>query len=157
MIAGTDRFIALAIRLVRIVPDAPTIIPATISAVLFSAIPVAAADRPVNALSSEITTGMSAPPIGSTIMFPKAAAATRTPRTNSASECTPAASTIAEPTATANSAALMTAWPGSLIGLPGSTPWSFPNAMFDPQNEIDPTIAANSDGISVLSGKSPPK
>ena len=71
MIAGTERFIALAIRLVRIVPDAPTIMPATISAVLFSAIPVAAADRPVNALSSEITTGMSAPPIGSTIMFPK--------------------------------------------------------------------------------------
>ena len=29
--------------------------------------------------------------------------------------------------------------------------------MFDPQNEIDPTIAANSDGISVFSGKSPPK
>ena len=44
MIAGTERFIALAIRLVRIVPDAPTIIPATIIAVLSSAIPVAAAD-----------------------------------------------------------------------------------------------------------------
>ena len=84
MIAGTERFIALAIRLVRIVPDAPTIIPATIIAVLFSAIPVAAADRPVNAFSSEITTGMSAPPIGSTIMFPSTAAATRIPRMNSA-------------------------------------------------------------------------
>ena len=51
--------------------------PATIIAVLFSAIPVAAAERPVNAFSSEITTGMSAPPIGSTTMFPSTAAATQ--------------------------------------------------------------------------------
>ncbi len=83
-IAGTERFIALAIRLVRIVPEAPTIIPATIIAVLFSAIPVAAAERPVKAFSSEITTGMSAPPIGNTTMLPRIAAATRIPRTNSA-------------------------------------------------------------------------
>ena len=34
-IAGIERFIASAIRLVRIEPDAPTIMPATISAVLF--------------------------------------------------------------------------------------------------------------------------
>jgi hypothetical protein len=59
--AGIERFIASAMSRVRIVPDAPTIMPATISAVLFSAMPVAAALRPVNALSSEITTGMSAP------------------------------------------------------------------------------------------------
>ena len=60
-----------------------------------SAMPVAAADSPVNAFSSEITTGMSAPPIGSTTMFPSSAAATRIPRMNSACECVPAASTIA--------------------------------------------------------------
>ena len=58
---------------VRIVPEAPTIMPATISAVLSSAMPVAAALRPVNALSSEITTGMSAPPIGSTTKLPSSA------------------------------------------------------------------------------------
>src|SRR3954464_298963 len=58
MIAGTERFIATAIWFVRIEPDAPTSMPATISAVLSRAIPVAAADSPVNALSSEITTGM---------------------------------------------------------------------------------------------------
>ena len=68
-----DRFIALAIRLVRIVPDAPTIMPATIIAVLFSARPAAAADNPVSALSSEMTTGMSAPPIGSTTIRPSTA------------------------------------------------------------------------------------
>ena len=68
--AGIERFIALAIRLVRIVPEAPTIMPATIIAVLSSASPVAAAESPVSALSSEITTGMSAPPIGSTTITP---------------------------------------------------------------------------------------
>ena len=61
-----ERFIASAICLVRIEPDAPTSMPATISAVLSSAMPAAAALRPVNAFSVEITTGMSAPPIGST-------------------------------------------------------------------------------------------
>ena len=73
-IDGIERFIAVAMRFVRIVPDAPTIIPATISAVLSSAIPVAAAERPVNAFRSEITTGMSAPPIGRTTALPSSAA-----------------------------------------------------------------------------------
>ncbi len=63
-IAGMERFMAVAMRLVRIVPDAPTIIPATIIAVLPNARPAAAAESPVNAFSREITTGMSAPPIG---------------------------------------------------------------------------------------------
>ena len=49
----------------------------------------------------------------------------------------------------------MIAWPGSLIGRPGRISWSLPNAMFEPQNEIDPTIAANSDGISIFSGEMP--
>ena len=151
-IAGTDRFMALAIRLVRIVPDAPTIIPATIIAVLLSAIPVAAADNPVNAFSSEITTGMSAPPIGSTTMFPSAAAASRMPTMNSPWECVPAASTIALATAITNSPPLMIACPGSLIGRLGMIAWSLPNAMFEPQNEIDPMIAANSVGISDFNG-----
>ena len=62
--AGMDRFIATAIRLVRIDPEAPTIMPATIMAVLLSASPAAATDNPVRALRSEMTTGMSAPPMG---------------------------------------------------------------------------------------------
>ena len=61
---------ATAIRLVRMEPDAPTIMPATIIAVLFSAKPAAAADNPVMAFSREITTGMSAPPIGNTTNRP---------------------------------------------------------------------------------------
>ncbi|MEI2700935.1 MAG: hypothetical protein V9E83_00870 [Baekduia sp.] len=74
-----ERFIATAICCVRIVPDAPTIMPATISAVLLRAIPAAAAERPVKAFSSEITTGMSAPPIGNTSNRPKIAASASRP------------------------------------------------------------------------------
>ena len=61
---------ALAISIVRIEPDAPTIMPATIIAWLFSARPAAAADNPVSALSNEMTTGMSAPPMGNTTNRP---------------------------------------------------------------------------------------
>ena len=83
MIAGIERFIATAIRFVRIEPEAPTIMPATISAGLFSAMPVAAAERPVKAFSIEITTGMSAPPIGSTTALPSSAAQTSMPMNSS--------------------------------------------------------------------------
>ena len=70
----TERFIAFAISSVSIVPEAPTSMPATIRTVFESTKPVADAARPVNALSSEITTGMSAPPIGSTNRTPKSSA-----------------------------------------------------------------------------------
>ena len=66
-----ERFIARPIRSVSIVPEAPTSIPLTISTLFSSSKPVAAAARPVNAFRSEITTGMSAPPIGSTKSTPK--------------------------------------------------------------------------------------
>ena len=144
-----ERFIASAIRFVRIEPEAPTSMPPTISATLSSAIPAAAADRPVKAFSSEITTGMSAPPIGSTNMLPSSAAATRI-TTNSPCDSVPAAIAIAQPTATASSPTLMNCWPGSWIGRPGRISWSFPNAMFEPQNETEPMIAANRIGISCV-------
>ena len=72
--------------------------PATISATLSSAMPAAAADRPVNAFSSEITTGMSAPPIGSTNMLPEHAPRRPGSATNRASDSVPAAIAIAQPT-----------------------------------------------------------
>ena len=68
MMLASERFIASAISLVRIPPDAPTSAPATISAQFPMTNPAIATAVPVNAFSSEITTGMSAPPIGSTIM-----------------------------------------------------------------------------------------
>ena len=70
---------ARLISRVRIVPEEPTSVPATIRTTLSSAKPAAAAASPVKALSSEITTGMSAPPIGSTKRLPRTAAAIRTP------------------------------------------------------------------------------
>ncbi len=45
----TERFIAVAISMVRIVPEEPTRVPATIRATLSSAKPAAAAERPVKA------------------------------------------------------------------------------------------------------------
>src|SRR3954467_12290105 len=61
---ATDRFIAWAICCVRIEPEAPTSMPATISAVFWSAMPAAAGDRPGNAVRGLITTGMVGPPTG---------------------------------------------------------------------------------------------
>ncbi len=52
------------------VPDAPTRAPLTISTSLLNTKPVIAAARPVNELSSEMITGMSAPPIGTTNSTP---------------------------------------------------------------------------------------
>jgi hypothetical protein len=75
---GIERFIASAISLVRMVPDAPTRAPAMMSTLLPMTKPAIATAVPVNALSNEITTGMSAPPIGSTIMTPNASAASAT-------------------------------------------------------------------------------
>ena len=58
------------------VPEAPTRVPATIRAKLSRMKPEAATARPVKALSSEITTGMSAPPMGSTKATPSTSAST---------------------------------------------------------------------------------
>ena len=151
-IAGIERFIAVAIRLVRIVPEAPTIIPATIKAGLSSAIPVAAAERPVKALSIEITTGMSAPPIGSTTALPSRAATISMPM-NSSSECAPATRSMPAASARINSTRLTTCWAEPKeIGRPGMISWSLPKAMLEPQKEIEPTIAANTEKIAMYVG-----
>ena len=60
------RFIALHIKTVSNVPAAPTRIPPVNITLLSYKNPPHAAATPVNELSREITTGMSAPPIGRT-------------------------------------------------------------------------------------------
>ena len=65
---------ASAISLVRIAPEAPTRAPAMIRTGLPRTKPAIATAMPVNELSSEMTTGMSAPPIGSVIVTPKISA-----------------------------------------------------------------------------------
>ncbi len=150
---ATERFIAVAISMVRIVPDEPTSVPATISATLSRAKPAAAAERPVNAFSREITTGMSAPPIGSTTRLPRIAApiriAMKIPCEGSSLLAEIATHPAISPT---SSSALMTCWPGTASGRVGIRSCSLAKAMFEPQKETDPTTAEKSTGISVSRG-----
>ena len=65
---------AFAMSCVSNVPAEPTTVPAMIIAALSSTKPSKATARPVSALYSEITTGMSAPPIGSVMAMPNSSA-----------------------------------------------------------------------------------
>ncbi len=65
------------IKRVRMMPEAPTSVPATISRSLSSTKPEAATARPVNEFSSEMRTGTSAPPMGSTKITPRTRASPR--------------------------------------------------------------------------------
>ena len=60
------------------VPDAPTSVPATMSSVLLRVKPDAATARPVKALSREMSTGVSAPPMGRTKIAPSTSDRTNT-------------------------------------------------------------------------------
>ena len=68
---GSERPIAWLIIRVSRVPDAPTSVPATMSRSEPIVKPDAATASPVNELSSEMRTGTSAPPIGSTKATPE--------------------------------------------------------------------------------------
>ena len=65
------RPIAALISRVSSMPEAPTRVPATMSRFESSVKPDAATARPVKELSSEISTGTSAPPIGRTKATPE--------------------------------------------------------------------------------------
>ena len=60
-------------------PDAPSSAPAMMRSLLLSTKPVAQAARPAYELRSEITTGMSAAPIGRTSITPKTSEAPSIP------------------------------------------------------------------------------
>ena len=109
----------------------------------------------MKAFRVEITTGMSAPPIGSTAKIPSRPATSRISQ-NSSSDSEPAAITAARPTTTTASTRLTAEPPGSLSGRPEISSCSLPKATFEPQKLIEPMIAANSVGISCSSGMSPP-
>ena len=123
---ASERFMASVICTVRIRPAAPTRAPPMIRALLSIANPAAAAASPENELSSEITTGMSAPPIGTTASTPTARATPATPQYPAGSAATPPQMAIAM--SPAPSRPLTTCWPGNTRGRPGKTPWSFPKA-----------------------------
>ena len=94
--------------------------------------PAIATAVPVNELSSEMTTGMSAPPIGRTIVTPKMRAAARIsehhrhaqvagPQVDGPDDGRPTAS-----------ATVTIRPPGIMIGLPGIRPCSLPDAISEP-------------------------
>ena len=59
-----DRFIARHMITDRMKPDDPSSAPAVMSSLFCSTNPIATAESPAYELSSEMTVGMSAPPIG---------------------------------------------------------------------------------------------
>ena len=73
----SERFMAFAMSCVSSVPAAPTTVPAMIMAALSSTKPSKPTARPVSALYSEMTTGISAPPIGSVMAMPRSSAHTK--------------------------------------------------------------------------------
>lgn len=150
--AGMDRFIATAMRLVRMEPDAPTIMPATIIAVLLSAKPAAAADKPVKAFSREMTTGMSAPPMGNTTNRPMIPASTSTTTMSQSGLPVPACRPMYAAVAIApSSRTTLDVWKtlaertrafSTFFGIDSC---SLRYATSEPQNDTEPMIAANSD------------
>ena len=70
-----------------------------------------------------------------------------------ASEWSPAAMSTPAAIASTSSTRLTTCWAGpSVTGRPGRISWSLPKAMFEPQKDTEPTIAANSEKTATYVG-----
>ena len=99
-----------------------------ISSVLSRTNPAIATAVPVHALSSEMTTGMSAPPMGSVIRTPAISAANRTPQ-SATIPAWPVTNITPSAAAASRSRPLIMLAPRIAIGRPGTTPASFPEAI----------------------------
>ena len=132
---ASERFIALHMSSVSSVPEAPTSVPATISASLSSTKPVAAAARPVNELSSEITTGMSAPPIGNTNITPEEQVPDEQPDAGPTAPRARRSARSRGPTAPRQDRRRRRCLAGCTIGRPEMSPCSFANATTLPAND----------------------
>ena len=96
-----------------------------------------------------MTTGMSAPPIGSVIVTPKISAAARISSITARFGVPVMNRKTAAMTVIAASARV-TSWPpGMRIGLPGMSPWSLPEAISDPVNVIEPMMMSSTMKICV--------
>ena len=138
MMFSTDRFIASAMSLVRIAPDAPTSAPAMIRTSLPSTKPAIATAVPVNELSRQMTTGMSAPPIGRTIVTPKMSDAARMTSMTGDAEVAGPQVDGADDRPRPRAPAVTIRPPGMRIGLPAIRPWSLPDAISEPVNVMLP-------------------
>ena len=152
-VCRSGRPIAWLILIVSSVPEAPTSVPPMISAVLSSTNPVEAAASPVNAFRSEITTGMSAPPIGRTNRTPSTSAPTIT--TASQIPFSVIAVSAIAPASVRPSRAVVRFCAGKTIGRPGTSSWSFPNATRLPQKLTEPTSAEKRIPTSSSPGRLP--
>ena len=123
-------------------PEAPTSVPEMIRARLSSANPVEAAARPVNEFRSEITTGMSAPPIGITMNTPNASEPTR----YTASRPGPPPSSVMAPDTriAITIAALTKRVQAPAIAFSEITPCSLPHAIALPLNDTEPISTPSS-------------
>ena len=158
MMLAIDRFMASAISLVRIAPDAPTSAPAMISTGLPITKPAIAAAVPVNELSSEMTTGMSAPPMGSTMVTPKISAGEDDQRpgvriSTSAVEGDDVRRAQHEDatkpaTVTSASRTVSSREPGKKIGWPETMPCSLPDAISEPEKVTEPMTAPRTTKIA---------
>ena len=142
----TGRFIALHMSSVSSVPDEPTSVPATIIERLLMTKPSPATARPVKELSSEMTTGMSAPPMGMTIAMPnKSASANMT--INAVELVWPLIKYPHKPRITSSTRPFKKFWPGNVCGL-SNFPSSFKNAIILPENDNEPMSVANNIGTA---------
>ena len=154
MMMAIERFMASAMSLVRIAPEAPTRAPPMMRTGLPRTNPAMATAMPVNELSSEMTTGMSAPPIGSVIVTPKTRAAIR--MTAITGRLTLPDHRNSAPAIVINASAMVTSWPpGTRTGREGVIlrPNSLPDAMSEPVKVIEPiTMSSTVATFSVRPG-----
>ncbi len=147
---NSDRPIAFAISFVSSVPAAPTSVPPISSKVLPRMYPPAATDRPVKALSSEITIGTSAPPTGSTNSTPtvRPTSARMTPSHIRGSTTR----TTERATTPINAPPKSTGRPGNRTGREVISPCSFANVTIDPEKLTAPMTTVNAVATKVKVG-----
>ena len=126
---------------VKIVPDAPTSVPAMIKSVDCRTYPLAATVRPVKALRSEITIGTSAPPTGNTKRIPNARERPATTK----SGVVPRSTTTHpdEPRTATSVAAITNRPPGNTTGRVVISSCNFKKVTIDPLKDTQPTTTVN--------------
>ncbi len=143
---ATERFMALHMMSVRIMPLAPTKAPATISRLFCTINPEAQAAMPEYEFNRQITTGMSAPPIGITNMIPRASARADTiPRYNSALGADVLrANKMPSSRVVPTTAEVTICWPVYMMGLPEMNfSSSLAQAMREPEKVMAPITAVS--------------
>ena len=132
-------FIPLHIIFVNIIPLAPTREPLMIKELFNKTKPVVAAANPEKELSKEITTGISAPPIGITPKQPNNNEIQIETITTDENSKLPKIAKIPPITIIKKSNALIKFWPLNFIADPPIIPCSFPNATILPVR-VNPPI-----------------